>query len=140
MSTSALATSTVEITGNLVPPPTNPVLNPLPVNTVVNIPVADFSGLVTNALAGTGEVQTVGLGAGLGLGVPGAVHVIHSDVTASIGPDGAIAFNLPLIPLEAALGGDHLADDGAGAAIDQGQLEAREDALPAHRGQAFSCG
>ena len=32
--------------------------------------------------------------------------MIHSDVTASIGPDGAVAFNLPLIPLEAALGGD----------------------------------
>ena len=103
---SAVATSTVEITGNLVPPPTNPVVNPLPATTVVNNPVADFSGLVTNAVAETGEVQTVGLGAGVGLGLPGAVHVIHSDVTASIGPDGAVAFNLPLIPLEAALGGD----------------------------------
>ena len=60
--TSAVATSTVEITGNLVPPPTNPVVNPLPATTV-SIPVADFSGLVTNAVAETGEVQTVGLGA-----------------------------------------------------------------------------
>ena len=84
------------------PPPTDPVANPLPATTVVNNPVAEFSGLVTNAVAGGGEVQTVGLG----LGLPGAVNVIHTDITASIAPDGAIGFNLPLIPLEAALGGD----------------------------------
>jgi hypothetical protein len=105
--TSAVATSTLDITGNLVPPPVNPVANPLPATTT-STPVAEFSGLLTNAVAGTGEAQTVGLGAGLGLGLglPGAVNVIHTDITASIAPDGAIGFNLPLIPLEAALGGD----------------------------------
>jgi microcystin-dependent protein len=97
--TSAVATSTVEITGNLVPPPVNTVANPLPASTT-GTPVADFSGLLTNAVATAGEVQTVGQA------FNPTVHVIHSDVTASIGPDGAVAFNLPLIPLEAALGGD----------------------------------
>ena len=97
--TSAVATSTVEITGNLVPPPVNTVANPLPATTT-STPVADFSGLVTNAVAAGGEVQTVGQA------FNPTLHVIHSDVTASIGPDGAVAFNLPLIPLEAALGGD----------------------------------
>jgi len=75
--------------------------NPLPPPSPTYNPVAEFSGLLTNASFNTGTGPTFE-----GYNPPGSVHVIHSDVTASIGPDGNVAFNLPLDSLEAALGGD----------------------------------
>ena len=98
--TSAVATSKVEVsaaTGSL---PLNNQGNPLPPPSPDNNQVANFSGLTT-LVTNTGTGPTFD-----GFSPPGAVHVIHSDVTASIGPDGNVAFNLPLDSLQAALGGD----------------------------------
>jgi VCBS repeat-containing protein len=60
----------------------------------------DFSGMVTNKGAPDGAADGLGF-------VPGAaIHVIHADITATIGDNGSIAFDFPLLPLEAALDGD----------------------------------
>jgi hypothetical protein len=97
--TSAVATSTVEITGNLVPPPVHD-------QGAGQIPpdaghgqVGDFSAMVTDVNA----QGTVGLGFGSG---SGAIYVIHIDVNAKVADNGTIDFDLPLNQLEAALGGD----------------------------------
>ena len=43
---------------------------------------------------------------GLTFGGGGTVHVLHSDIVATVGYDGNIAFNLPLDPFETLLDGD----------------------------------
>ena len=97
--TSATATSTLQVTPNLAPPPVHD-------QGVGQIPpdashgqFGDFSAMVTNVNA----QGTVGLGFGSG---NGAVYVIHSDVDAKVADNGTIDFDLPLNQLEAALGGD----------------------------------
>ena len=97
--TSATATSTLQVTPNLAPPPVHD-------QGAGQIPpdaghgqFGDFSAMVTNVNA----QGTVGLGFGSG---SGAVYVIHSDVNAKVADNGTIDFDLPLNQLEAALGGD----------------------------------
>jgi hypothetical protein len=99
--TSEVATSKAEISAAIGSLPLNNQGNPLPPPSPPYNPVAEFSGLLTNASFNTGTGPTFE-----GYSPPGVVHVIHSDVTASIGADGNVAFNLPLDSLEAALGGD----------------------------------
>jgi hypothetical protein len=114
---SAVATSTVEINGNEVAPPSQAqgsgAIPPAPGPGQFG----DFSGLVTTA-----DLQFGGAGGGF---VPGNfidafsvfhpdVSVVHVDISvtqvdATLSNNGAISFNLPLIPLEAALDGDVVA-------------------------------
>jgi len=98
--TSKVATSTVEVTASLAPPPPSGQTQGQTPPNVGHTPFGDFSGMLTNVNAPTGEFGGLGFGAG------GAIHVVHADVTASISDNGNIAFNLPLDPLEAALDGD----------------------------------
>ena len=98
--TSKVATSTVEVTAGLAPPPPSGQTQGQTPPNVGFSAFGDFSGMLTNVNAPTGEFGGLGFGAG------GAIHVVHADVTASIGDNGNIAFNLPLDPLEAALDGD----------------------------------
>jgi large repetitive protein len=95
---SAAATSTLQVKATSLAPP--------PPGDKASVPVAgnidhghfgDFSGMLTNA-----SVQFNGIDFGTG----GAVHVIHTDIAATIGDNGSIAFNLPLDSFEATLDGD----------------------------------
>ena len=95
--TSKVATSTVEVTASLTPPPPhNPIfLNP---DNIDHGHFGDFSGMLTNAqFGGT---------AGLNFGQGNAVYVIHSDVNPTVADNGSIGFDLALNQLDAALGGD----------------------------------
>jgi hypothetical protein len=98
--TGKVATSTVNVTASLAPPPPSGQAQAPSVPNFDHGHFGDFSGMFTNVNAPTGGL------AGLGFDTSGAIHVIHSDVTATMGDNGNIAFNLPLDPLEAALDGD----------------------------------
>jgi large repetitive protein len=96
--TSKVATSTVEVTAGLAPPPPG---NPTFVQTPGNFDhgqFGDFSGMLTNAQFGGPT--------GLSFGSANAVYVIHSDVNPTVADNGTIGFDLALNQLQAALGGD----------------------------------
>jgi hypothetical protein len=95
---SAAATSTLQVKATSLAP--RPPGDKAPVPVAGNIDhghFGDFSGMLTNA-----SVQFNGIDFGTG----GAVHVIHTDIAATIGDNGSIAFNLPLDSFEATLDGD----------------------------------
>jgi hypothetical protein len=89
----------VDVTASLAPPPVGPAQAQLPPPNFGYGPFGEFSGMFTNVNAPLGL-------SGFGFGAGGAVHVFHADVTATIGDNGSIAFNLPLDPFEATLDGD----------------------------------
>jgi hypothetical protein len=102
--TSAVATSTVNVTGNLVPPPTgqNSFLSPaLPVISNDHGSSA-FSELVTDTFSQGNNPTFQNLNFDPS---SGSVYLIHTDVV-DLGPNGNITFDLPIAALDTALGGD----------------------------------
>jgi hypothetical protein len=65
----------------------------------------DSFGMVTNVQGSGGNSGFQGFN-GLGFGPGSAVYVIRADIDPTVGLDGKIDFKLPLLALEAPLGGD----------------------------------